>query len=478
MRVICSLRQRFGRHIPNQRKYEIISNCHVECDKQQIKRTKKVIVVGGGFAGCYTGWLLNRAGFRVKILEATDKVGGRVQSVYKPKGRVIEAGAEFINGFDKHWIFLARKFGLSLNEIITDEQFANMGLDNTMILDDIIIPKEDMAELESNVNKVLMKISEHANIITYPDEPWLEPEDIRKLDNISIGEIFDEWKVEGLTRQLLDISLQNDNVSSVYEQSWLGFLCHIKGSCPNTQEYWDLLETFRCAQGNVSLAEKLVYDLDVRYESPVVKIRKRKSHITVYTSVRKYRADYLVLAVPPSVWSSIEFFPKFDLDSYYPNLGKSMKNINICSEPFWVKENQAPTAVNSDIGLIWSPTAGQTIYPGQKVVLSVFTGGPYVKDIMDQKYVDDNMNKTLPGFIAYRDSSYFIKHHMMPFIKTGYSFAGVGRYLTVMYNLNQKPEYDGHLIFAGEHTSPDTYGFMEGALKSGYHAAQFIINNL
>lgn len=44
--------------------------------------SKKVIVVGAGWAGLNAARVLNDAGFLVKVLEKSDRVGGRITSDY------------------------------------------------------------------------------------------------------------------------------------------------------------------------------------------------------------------------------------------------------------------------------------------------------------------------------------------------------------------------------------------------------------
>jgi monoamine oxidase len=57
----------------------------------------RVVVIGAGFAGLSCAYQLNRAGADVQVLEARNRVGGRVFTLdsFLP-GKVIEAGAELI----------------------------------------------------------------------------------------------------------------------------------------------------------------------------------------------------------------------------------------------------------------------------------------------------------------------------------------------------------------------------------------------
>jgi len=83
-----------------------------------------VAVVGGGFAGLSAAYYLTQGGFHVTMLEARDKIGGRVQtSTDLIPGRFIEAGAELIGSNHLLWMTLAKRFGLSLMVVSQDELF-------------------------------------------------------------------------------------------------------------------------------------------------------------------------------------------------------------------------------------------------------------------------------------------------------------------------------------------------------------------
>ena len=65
-----------------------------------------VVIVGAGMAGMTAARLLSRAGpgLKVLILEARDRVGGRLYTAPDPHGKLpshgVELGAQFIHGSD------------------------------------------------------------------------------------------------------------------------------------------------------------------------------------------------------------------------------------------------------------------------------------------------------------------------------------------------------------------------------------------
>lgn len=73
-----------------------------------------VVIVGGGAAGLAAARVLGKAGLAVELLEAQDRLGGRVLSLPDPGGLPLELGAEFIHGSPAVTLALAREAGLAI----------------------------------------------------------------------------------------------------------------------------------------------------------------------------------------------------------------------------------------------------------------------------------------------------------------------------------------------------------------------------
>ena len=78
--------------------------------------TQRVIVIGAGLAGLSAAEALLRAGRDVVVLEARDRVGGRVWSRELGNGAVVEMGAEFILPGNDVIVAEVRRLGLDLWE--------------------------------------------------------------------------------------------------------------------------------------------------------------------------------------------------------------------------------------------------------------------------------------------------------------------------------------------------------------------------
>src|ERR671934_2677073 len=76
----------------------------------------KVAIVGAGLAGLVSGLRLKEAGHEVVILEARDRVGGRVLSLRDGfrDGQYADIGAEIIYHGQTNIVALVERFGLQL----------------------------------------------------------------------------------------------------------------------------------------------------------------------------------------------------------------------------------------------------------------------------------------------------------------------------------------------------------------------------
>jgi monoamine oxidase len=110
--------------------------------------------------------------------------------------------------------------------------------------------------------------------------------------------------------------------------------------------------------------------------------------------------------------------------------------------------------------------------------LTNFLGGAAAVKQLTQEHFDQfrtELNQVFPGI----DDKFDHKHALMnwpgyKFTRGSYTCPLVGQYTTLLKAAPQ-PELEGRLIFAGEHTSGEFSGFMNGAVESGNRAAKEIL---
>ncbi|MFT6190805.1 MAG: monoamine oxidase [Polaribacter sp.] len=76
---------------------------------------KKILIIGGGISGIYVGYLLKKEGFSIKILEASDRIGGRIYTK-KVHNTKVELGAAWLWKYNPELLKLCEDLEISLFE--------------------------------------------------------------------------------------------------------------------------------------------------------------------------------------------------------------------------------------------------------------------------------------------------------------------------------------------------------------------------
>lgn len=457
---------------------------------------ESVVVIGAGFSGLNAAAALSALGVaQVTVLEAGDRVGGRVLSsrTFVP-GRVIEAGAELIGANHPMWLDLARTRGLGLSVITSEDQYSAAGFEVPFYLNDQLLTAKEAEMLYAEMDQVMEWIAADAAAITDAFAPWLSP-GAAQLDQASVADKLREWGVdeESLLWQAMRVQQGNDNVAELDEQSYLGLLALVKGGSfkEDYKAYWTESEVYRCENGNDALATSLaaflmgrgvqivtgalVSGIGVGDDGVAVRYITGQEPLEQTITVE---AEYAVLATPATTWGDIQFNPPLTLGQYQMSAGKAVKYLSRMKNRFWI-ENQnasAPSGASDELGMTWEGTDNQMIVEGQGVELSLFVGGPFVHDdaFYQPNQIKQSMEVFHPGFSNSFDQGVFVNWPADPLFRTGYSCPSPGQVCTIGRRLNQP--FAGRLFFAGEQACMAYFGYMEGALQAGWAAAHRILN--
>ncbi|MDQ3705844.1 MAG: FAD-dependent oxidoreductase [Chloroflexota bacterium] len=472
----------------------------------------RVAVVGGGFAGLAAATVLQNLQVQVTLFEAQLHLGGRVSSLaVRPSSsssssstsgppRILEAGAELIGRNHHAWVRLAKDLGLGLSVISTDDLYEGMALDPRLRIGGKDLSKAELEKLNKEMEKVLAKLVLLAETVfglnirppsTKAFEPWYEPwriPKIEKYDKQSLGSWINDRtssNPRSKTRAALRYGFSNDMAIDVDRLSLLSMLTHIAGG--GFGRYWDDTEVYRCENGNQSLATTLGERLrvgcppaDIRMQEVVTAIKSTAAEVVVTSRKdspgapsRDSKFNYLILAVPPTVWRQIDLGNTWQLPQPIQS-GPAIKYLafNIDSR-YWVEQGMAPSGDDDQLGQLWESTDNQM--GGANIGLTIFAGGQYAAQVPRQgvdRYFQNGIEKLLPGARRHVKAGISVDWPSVPYIKTGYAAPGLGE-VTGLQRQMQQPFGSGDQIFlAGEHVSPPFFGFMEGALQSGIKAAE------
>jgi monoamine oxidase len=446
-------------------------------------RPISVGVVGAGFAGLLAGAVLKNLHCQVTLFEARHVVGGRVDSVNNfISNRILEKGAELIGSNHALWTFLAQAFGLGLSVITDDEQYAGMRLQTPVRLDGRRLSPAQTAKLYKDMQRAVADLIKQAQAIKDPYNPWLA-HDAAKIDQITLESWIEGVTGDSLVRAALDFEFANNNAVATRTQSLLAILTQVAGA--GGEAFWEDTEVYRCENGNVALANALlsfitsgndaasvhssqaVIELNVDGPDVFMTSRSVKTERPILTT----KHDYVILAVPTSVLSSITFAGRpFAIGRIQS--GPAVKYLAQTKTRYWIRHADAPSGVDSRLGMLWEGTDNQT--GASEIDLTVFAGGPYASAIgttPPDAYFPPKIDTLLPGFVGPEGlmKSEFANWPAEKFIATGYSCPAPGEVVTRMLWMQQP--IAKRIFIAGEHASPPFFGYMEGALQSGMAAA-------
>src|SRR5687768_15559986 len=133
------------------------------------KLNKSVAVIGAGFSGLACAYELMQAGYDVSVIEARDRLGGRVLSFADlVPGKNVEGGGELIGSNHPTWVAYAKQFGLEFIDVTESEDAAPIFIDGKRLAE------EEEEKLWEEMDKILQRMNAEAQKID-ADQPWLAP---------------------------------------------------------------------------------------------------------------------------------------------------------------------------------------------------------------------------------------------------------------------------------------------------------------
>src|SRR6185295_150974 len=213
----------------------------------------RVVVIGAGFAGLAAAYELAHAGADVTVVDARNRVGGRVVSFTDlTPGAAMEGGAELIGTNHPIWLDYAKRFKLSFVDITEEDAEA------PIVLNGRRLSSAESEKLWTEMDDVLNKMNADAARVTDGFEPWRSP-GAAAWDKRAQSEWIAAQSCSDLCKAGLDAQLVADNGVATSWQSYLGNLAQIRGG--GVERYWTETEVYRCRGGNQQMAAAIVAEL-------------------------------------------------------------------------------------------------------------------------------------------------------------------------------------------------------------------------
>ena len=442
-------------------------------------------VVGAGYAGLTAARRLTQAGTTVAVLEARDRIGGRIWTQPLSDGSPVDRGGAWL-GPDHDAIFaLAREVDVSTYK--TWVHGAHLLVDHGRIRRYTgLIPKISPLAIVT-IALAQLRIDRMAKGLPV-DAPWTAKHAL-EWDSRSVADWIAHCRVRtGIAHDLFEMAVRGLMTGDLNEVSLLHLLALVRGhGSINT-----LFSIEGGAQENMveggagEIARRVAAALGdaVHLDSPVTSITDTRDRVVVQSERVVVSARHVIVALPPALTLEIDFDPALPADriALYRNsvAGPESKTLVVYDEPFWRGEGfsgqtSEPDSV-AEVTLDATPAAGR---PG---VVAVFAFS-HVAERVDAMHDSDRRQALLDALAARlgpraaRPAEVIETPWWKEVWTRGCSMAHLTPgTLTRHGHLIREPF--GRVHWAGTETATISHGAIDGAVRSGERAAAEILNRL
>ena len=470
-----------------------------------------IAIIGAGAAGMAAAYTLKHQRIPFILYEASNRLGGRIFTLknFNTDNQFVELGAELVDSDHDALISLARAvMGRgAIQEFAGPDAAGADALESDLFFFGGTLHTQAtfiaglrplLAQIERDATAIYQGLDREAAIIS---ADWSGSNFVRDIDALSVADYLDRHRalIDPWIADAVSVAYTGDMGAETHRQSALNLVDAIDTD-PDTDGFYLFGgdESKRIRGGNSGLIQAL-YNNVFADRDPNATLHRghnlraiaQNSGATRFTlnfdtagRSREITASQVILAIPGTMLREVAGLDKLDLPPLarrhitelgFGNNSKIMLNY---PDRFWRQgHNGRPPnegAAYLDLGSqnIWETSRRQ---PGTQGVLTNFLGGDAGRGASDASAAKAQADlATLYGDATLRNratKSVAWNWTNQPFTRAGYSCPAPGQF-TAFWGSLAKPQLGGRLLFAGEHTSIASWGFMNGAYESGLRAAR------
>jgi monoamine oxidase len=459
----------------------------------QAATAPRIVVVGGGLAGLTATYRLKQAGYAAQLYEASDRTGGRCWTIRGAfaDGQIAEHGGELIDTGHTEMRQLVQELGLDTDDL---SQAEPNGSEDAFYFDGRAYP---VAQATTDLKGIWQQIHSDVSAASYPTLYTSSTQRGRDIDAMSIAQYIDAYVPGGRGSklgQLLDVAYNIEYGAETSVQSALNMLYLLAFSGQgNLRIFGPSNEKYHVIGGNDQVPALLTQALgsQVTLGSELIAIKRNADGTYALTFKQGSRtkavtADQVVLALPFSIlrssvdFSQAGFSPVKTRAIRELGMGTNSKlHVQFSDRHWYGLGNNGNTYADTGYQNTWEVTRAQS---GGSGILVDYTGGTIGASFGSgtptsraQQFLAQ-IEPVLPGISAKFNGRATIDFwSAYPWTKGSYSYWKVGQYQAFA---GAERERSGNCHFAGEHTSVDFQGYLNGGVESGERAASEILADL
>ncbi len=445
-------------------------------------READVCVVGAGLAGLTAARRLREAGRSVVVLEARDRVGGRVWTQSGAGDVPVDMGGCFIGPAHERLRALAGETGVRTFPTFVEGDYllANGGTRRRYRGD---IPRINPVALLS-AGQAIARMNAMAKRVPI-DAPWTARR-APAWDAVSVRAWLHAANVPTrLARDLIDSTVRAcfaADLSEVSLLNWL-FLVHASGGVESLMSIRGGLQDSQFVGGVGQIPQGLAASLGeaVVLDAPVTAITQRSDRVEIRSDVLTASARRVVLALPRALAAGIRFEPALPADHallvHQMPAGTELKMVTIYDEPFWRTDGLCgATVATDDLPEITLDTSQPDHGAG---VLATYAAGPQARRLWAMSAAERRalLLRTLSTRLGPKaaDPLDLLEVNWAEERWTrGCSMAHFPTGVLTQYGRRLR-EPVGRLHWAGTETATTSWGSMDGAVRSGERVSEEIL---
>ncbi|QQZ29959.1 FAD-dependent oxidoreductase [Thiothrix subterranea] len=420
---------------------------------------KRIVVVGAGIAGLTAAQTLRQQGHSVTVVEARDRLGGRLWTSKRWQHMPVDLGATWIHGAkDNPLSALADRIGAK--RLIT--RYANTTTYNTA-----------GKPLNNSENRQLEQWQARIDSALDAAQAADTDQSVQAAVETALGWNSLKASERQLVQFILNSTLEQEYAGSIHELSayWHDAAAAFKGD--------DAL----FPDGYQIIVDHLAKGLNVQLQHVVKTVTWSEQQVTVQTNRGAFQADHAVITLPLGVLKSrqIAFSPPLPARKQQAINTLGMGTLNKCylqfPNVFWPEDQDWLEYIPTEAGA-WAEWVSLTRVAGWPVLLGFNAAkrGKRIEQWTDKQIVADAMQtlRKLFGANIPEPLDYQItRWNTDPYAQGAYSFNSVGSTPAMRDHLAER--LGNTLFFAGEATERKHFSSVHGAYLSGLRAAQQIL---
>ena len=460
------------------------------------QKKQRIIVAGAGLSGLSAAYELAGKGFDVTLLEARDRIGGRIFTLRKPFSDDLftETGGELIGDGYKRLLKYADELGVEYKELRAELETGGSvaelqdGIGRNAYMKGRFYRKGTKIKrhpyrLKGQEAKILPQTLYGMKLRLMFNELRRKTRTLADFDKISLAEAFRQKGVSKKSLNLINIALNYNSINTVSAGGVLFDSIRRRNAGTVPLKFVGGNDRITEALGRAALMKGVKFSLG----SKIKKIHQDKNGVRIHFQNRKgemetIEGDRFVCTIPFSVLRDIKFTPALPEQK-----SKAIKELDYTQNTKVFHQAKYAEWDKRSLGSsVWTDTPLERIFSttgrsgDEKGIFTIWTegdGSKFLENMPEDKRIDYARRKfeqVLPFMKGSIEKSHTLSWSQDEFAKGAYSHFKTGQLTTIGPNIKTAV---GRIHFAGEHTAEKSPG-MEGALESAERVVTEILSTV